>query len=534
MKKVVLPSLLAAAGAAFFAPFALAQDASAGGGQAAGQGSGQQITLPPDEYNVYSAAEGQQGAAKVTALKAYLQKYPNSPVKASVLTDILGAATATGDKAQILDASNNLLAVDPQNLRALAFEVYYGKADADATTDPSAKQAALDKVAGYAKTGLTVDQGSTPPKGMSDADFAALKPKTLPVFSSALAADDLAKKDNADAITVLKAELAAVDPAQTQQVGAVLQDEYTLANAYYTSTPPDYLNCAWYASRVAGYAPAPQNASILTLANYCYAKYHGSKDGYDALAAQSKAALNPPDNLATTITPAPKPEDIVKNLIATTPDLATLALSDKEFVLQYGQQADADKVFDTIKGKSVTIPGATVIAATADQLQVAVSDDAKQSKQADFTIAMKAPLTTIPAVGSSVDVTGTYSSYTSPANAGASAASATAGSAASPATTGSTAAASTASSTATPASGSTPGSAATPSSTPGATTTSGSSSATGSSAASTSTPAAGSTASSASSAPTALMITMTDGALVEKKAPPAKKTTTPARRRSTH
>ena len=100
------------------------------------------------------------------------------------------------------------------------------------------------------------------------------------------------------------------------------------------------------------------------------------------------------------------------NLISTTPDLATLALSDKEFVLQYGKQADADKVFDTVKGKAVSIPDATVIAATADQLQVAVSDDAVQGKAADFTFNMKAPLTTVPTVGAKVNLSGTYASYT--------------------------------------------------------------------------------------------------------------------------
>ena len=112
------------------------------------------------------------------------------------------------------------------------------------------------------------------------------------------------------------------------------------------------------------------------------------------------------------MTPAPKPEDIVSNLIATTPDLATLALSDKEFVLTYGQPADADKVFDTIKGKAVEIPGAVVIAVTPDQLQVAVSDDAKQSKTADFTFNMKEPLKTVPNVGDTVTLQGTYASYT--------------------------------------------------------------------------------------------------------------------------
>ncbi len=93
-------------------------------------------------------------------------------------------------------------------------------------------------------------------------------------------------------------------------------------------------------------------------------------------------------------------------------DLPKLALSDKEYIIQYGTTAQADKVFDTVKGKSFEIPDGTVIAATADQLQVAVSDDAVQSKTADFTFAMKTPLKTVPAVGSKITLTGTYASYT--------------------------------------------------------------------------------------------------------------------------
>jgi hypothetical protein len=136
------------------------------------------------------------------------------------------------------------------------------------------------------------------------------------------------------------------------------------------------------------------------------------------------------------VTPAPKPADIVANLIATTPDLATLAVSDKEFVLQYGAAIDpktatidpttgkptpgtgksyADEVFDTVKGKSVEIPGAIVVAATADQLQVAVSDDSQQAQPkptADFTFNMKEPLKTVPNVGDKVTLDGTYASYT--------------------------------------------------------------------------------------------------------------------------
>ena len=411
MKQVVLASLLAAAGAVSVTPFALSQTTTPAGGATGASGATGQVQMSQDEYNAYQkGVTATAPADKAAAFEAYLKQYPNSSVKVQALNQILFAYSQTGDEAKTLDAADRLLAVDPSNLRALTFEVYYRKSDADKLTDPTAKQAGLDQAASFAQRGLS----ATAPTGGIEAEFNTLKSRATPTFDSAIADDDMAKKDNAGAITVLKAELTAADPKQLTTVGPVLQDEYTLANAYYTSTPPDYLNCAYYASRAAQYAPASASAGIQQLATYCFTKYHGSADGLPAFQTTAQSAVTPPDSLASTVTPAPKPEDMVKNLIATTPDLATLALSDKEFVIQYGQPADADKVFDTIKGKTVEIPGAVVVAATADQLQVAVSDDAKQGnpKTADFTFAMKTPLTTVPAVGAVINISGTYTSYT--------------------------------------------------------------------------------------------------------------------------
>jgi hypothetical protein len=399
MKKVVLASLLAATA---LIPFVVQPAAFA---QAAGG-----VQMSQEEYAKYNAAlTATTPAAKAAAFEDYLKAYPNSAVKKDVLSQMLYAYSQTGDEAKTVDAADRLLAIDPQNLRALAMEVYYRQKSADALTDPAAKAAALDKVATYAQTG----QNATKPADVSDADFAAMKAATQQTFSSALAEDDLlSKKDNAAAIAVLKTEINAHE-ADTQKPSPVLQDVYTLAQAYYTSTPPDYLNCAWYATRVANFAPDPYKTTANQLGSYCYTKYHGNKDGYDAMQTSAKTNLNPPAGYFDTIKPAPKPEDIVANLISTTPDLATLALSDKEFVLQYGKQEDADKVFNTVKGKSVEIPNAVVTAATADQLQVSVSDDAVQSKTADFTFNMKEPLKTVPAVGDKVTLDGTYASYTS-------------------------------------------------------------------------------------------------------------------------
>ena len=401
MRKVVLASLLTFACAAPAVNLCLAQAAPA----AAGAG---QVQMSQEEYAAYNNANTQTApAAKAQAFEAYLKAYPNSAVKADVLNQLLFLYNQTNDQANTLATADRLLAADPNNVRALAMEVYYRRADADKMTDAAAKSAALDKVAQYAQTGLNAPK----PKDMSDADYATLKKATLPTFQSAIADADMAKKDNAAAITALKAELAA-DPDDTTKPSPVLQDVYVLAQAYYTSTPPDYLNCAWYAARAASFAPDAYKPQITQLGQYCFSKYHGTKEGYDQLAAQTKTSIDPPADLGTTIKPAPKPEDIVANLISTTPDLATLALSDKEFVLQYGKKEDADKVFDTVKGKQVEIPGALVTAATADQLQVAVSDDAVQSKTADFTFNMKTPLTKVPTVGEKVNLTGTYTSYT--------------------------------------------------------------------------------------------------------------------------
>jgi hypothetical protein len=395
MKKVVLASLLAVAGAVPLASLSYSQQPSSGG-----------IQMSQDEYAAYNKANSETtAAAKAADFEAYLKAYPNSAVKADVLNQILFADSQTGDQAATLSAADRLLAVDPNNLRALTFEVYYGRINADKLTDPAAKQAALDKVATYAQQGLN----ATKPKDMSDADFATLKTKTDPTFEGVVGDDDLAKKDNADAISAFKKEIDG-DPTDTTKPTQTLQDVYLLAQAYYTSTPPDYLNCAWYATRAAAFAPAAYKTTIEPLATYCYKKYHGSADGYAAMQAAVQTNLDPPAGF--TVTAAPKPEDLVAQLVATTPDLATLALGDKETALQYGKPADAQKVFDSVKGKEVQFPNVAVVSATDSQLVLEVSDDAVASKTPDFTVNLKEPLKTIPQPGDKITVDGTYDSYT--------------------------------------------------------------------------------------------------------------------------
>jgi hypothetical protein len=394
MKKVVLASLLAAAAAASLTQACYSQAATPNLGT---QSAGGQIQMSADEYAAYNNAITQTTpATKAAAFDAYLKAYPKSAVKADALQQEMFAYSGVPDNQKTLDTADALLAVDPNNLYAYVFEVSLRGQAAAAVTDPAAKQAGLDAAASYAVKGLA----ATKPAAMSPADFTKLTAGGYPYFYAAIGASDLNKKDQAGAIKAFNSELASVPVATTEAPGPQLMDTY--------------LNCAYYAARAANYAPEPFKTTFTKLGTYCYTKYHGKPDGYDAVTAIAKDNLVPPATYPASVTPAPTPTDIVADLIKTTPDLATLALSDKEYVLQNGKSEDADKVFGTIKGKSVEIPGAIVVSATADTLTVAVSDDSQQAQPpfADFTFTMKEPLKTIPAVGDKITLDGTYSSYT--------------------------------------------------------------------------------------------------------------------------
>jgi len=407
MNKAVFVSLLAVASVSSGVRYANSQaqvNLGAGAQQPAAANGGVQMSQA--EYNAYNNAITQTTPqTKAPALEAYLTTYPQSAVKADVLQQLMVAYSGF-DQVKTLDAADRLLQVDPTNLRALTLEVYFRKASADQLTDATAKQAALDKAADYAQKGLT----ATKPKDMTDADFKTLQGSANPIFYSAIGTAALNKKDTATAITNFKQELAAVPVDTTSKPGPVLQDTYFLGLAYLQSTPPDYINCTFYVSRFVAFAPEPYKSQISPTAQYCYKKYHGNVDGYEKVTSAAQANLNPPSDFS--ITPAPKASDIAHQTVTSTSDLGTLALSDKEFILQNGTPEDAEKVFATVKGKTVEIPGATVISATDTVLTVAVSDDAVQSKTADFTFNMKEPLKTAPTVGTKVALTGTYSSYT--------------------------------------------------------------------------------------------------------------------------
>ena len=399
MKKVVASSLLAIASTTLIS----AQSQPATGAQSQGQPANQITIKDPAEYNAYTNAIGQSApAAKAQAIEAFLTQYPNSVVKQDMLEQLVAAYQAANDTPHTLDASKRLLVVDPTNLRALTFVVYVEKSTAQND------QAKLDDAAALAQKGLT----SAKPASMSDADYQKLKTIATPIFEGAIGADDSAKKDFKGAIDAYQSELKAyADPADTQK-GPGLVDTYYLGNAYLQEDPKDIVNAIWYLTRAAQYAQGQYKDQIEKAAEYWYNKYHGGMDGYPAIQTLAHDNVMPTaDYKPIPAPPPPSPQDQAHTAVTSTPDLSKLSLSDKEFVLFNGTTDDAEKVWAVLKDKTVAIPG-KVIVATADSVQLAVTEDNQQSNKADITINMKTPLTTVPAVGATVTLTGTFDSYT--------------------------------------------------------------------------------------------------------------------------
>ncbi len=401
----------------------------------------------PAEYNAYQMANSQSDPkAKAAALEDFLTKYPNTVAKSAVLDTLLDIyQQQLQDSDKTISVATRILQTDPNNLKAIYISVFLKKAQCAKTSD----QATCDDGAALAQKGL----GATKPAAIPDDQWKQQTEATATLFHSMIAVDDLvAKKDPAGAVDEYKKELMLFAPADTTK-GMALGDTLQLALAYVKlqlvdaqaardadtkakATPgdaalaaaakaandkagQDYVMACWFFARVWNFAPPNYKAQIEPQLEYYFKKYHGDTSGLDQLKSQAAATLFPPGTL--NITPAKTPQEQIHDLIANTPDLKSLALADKETVLSVGSKEDADKLWALLQGQETPVPG-TVIEANANQIKVAVTQDAKDAKTADFIVNMKEaiPEKEIPAVGSELkllkdggpELDGTYDTYT--------------------------------------------------------------------------------------------------------------------------
>jgi hypothetical protein len=302
-------------------------------------------------------------------------------VKNLVLDQMLDSYQAANDADGMLKAADRLLQVDPSSLKATLYSVVIKKGQCAKSQD----QATCDDAAALAKKGL----GLQKPASMQDDVWQKLTHTAFPIFHSTIAADDTVKKDAKDAQSEYLDELKLFSEDESKTAG--LNDTLLLAQAYaQPGSSQDLKLAVWYFARVWALAPAQYKAQIEPKLEYYYKKYHGGLDGLDEIKAKAASSLNPTADYNPA--PAKSPQEQIHDLIGATPNLDSLALSDKETILGLGSKEDADKMWAVVQGKTTQVPG-VVITATADQIQVAVTQDAKDAKVPDFIVNLKKPLT---------------------------------------------------------------------------------------------------------------------------------------------
>ena len=340
-----------------------------------------------------------------------MKAYPQSVVKSAVLDSLIDTYQGLQDADNTLSAASRLLQVDPSNMKAIFMSVLIKKSQCQKTSDPQT----CDDAGVLAQKGLSAMR----PAGTSDAEWKKLTGGTYPVFHSAIALDDIvSKKDIKGGISEYRTELMLYAPEQTTTWPSQgLWDTLQLAEAYTKSDSPDHLvQAVWFYARAWNYA-TPIKAQIEKKMDYYYQKYHGNLDGLSDVKTQAAATLFPPGTFL--ISAAPTPAELAHKAIVETPDLSKMALVDTEFILANGAKEDTDKLWAVLQNQVTPVPG-IVIDASASVIKVAVTQDAKDNKYADFIVNMKKPLADkdIPAVGfeykipPATTLVGTYDTFT--------------------------------------------------------------------------------------------------------------------------
>lgn len=352
------------------------------------------VIKDPAEYNAYMGAIGQKDVnAKISGLEAFLVQYPNSVVKVDALESLLASYQQSGNVAKLTDTANRILAVAPDNVRALVILAYMDKANqkwSDGMT--------------HATHGLDALGKETKPDGMSDADFDKQKAQMGGLFNGVAGMSALNLKNYPDAQKYLRAAVQA-DPNNLENI-------YPLALAYLTATPPDDNNGLFFIARAADLAPAAGQAQILAYGKSVYDKYHGTDDGWNDVLTTAKTATEPPAGFNITQYVPPTPAQQAADLIKTK-EPKDMSFAEWELVLSAGTPEDAGKVWDAIKGKPLQMEG-TVISATATELQIAGSSDDIDAKRADIVLTMTGPIPAklMPKEAATLDFGGTPLSYT--------------------------------------------------------------------------------------------------------------------------
>jgi hypothetical protein len=365
----------------------------------------------PAEWSAYRAAlKEPDPAKKAAALEAFLGQFPRSVVGTDALEQAMAAYQQRGDQASVERTAARILDREPANVRALAILAFILRTRATGG----------DRLAGYgagayAERGLRALKDWTASPEMGEADREKLRRQMGVIFEGALGFSFLQAKDYAGARPHFEraVELDRED----------LQNNYQLALCLLEPNPPD-VRGFWYAARAVRLSGqnAAAKKSIEDYARARYRRFHGGEDGWEDLVRRTSTAQAPPADFAKSVSAHPGPEELAVQAVDQN-GAEGLSMSDWEFILSYRDASPrnaeaARKVWEAIlakqrSGSRLKFASAMVVSANADALHLAITEEARTAKKADFYVLLGKPIEAPPPVGSDVAVLGTIADYVS-------------------------------------------------------------------------------------------------------------------------
>jgi hypothetical protein len=366
---------------------------------------------PAEQAAYQSALNLAEPGPRAAAMEAFAARYPSSAVKIDALEQAMAARQTNNEPDKVDEDARRILALQPENARALAIDVVLIRAKAAGPTTPQTK-AYADAAAAEAEKGLKALPAWKPPAGAAAAEAADMRSQMIAAFNGALGFRSLIRGDYAAAKPFYEAALKA-DPID-------LNNTYQYAVSLMQADPIDPAGF-WWAARAFDLAQSQgvvaASRAIEANAKARFIRYHGTDQGWDVLIAQAAVQTAPPPGFA--VRPAPSPAELAV-LAAQGGSLSDLSLSDWEFILAQrdaspANQAAAAKVWKEIvdfqaRGAQLRLP-IKVLAVSSAGLDGAILPANQAAGAPDLHLTFAQPPPAPPTVGSMISVVGVLTDF---------------------------------------------------------------------------------------------------------------------------
>jgi hypothetical protein len=249
-----------------------------------------QVIQDKKEHNAFVAAvNATDPAQKVQMMESYLQKYPNSVQKETVLELLTLTYVQLNNTAQVKASAESLLQVNSNSFIALAILSNLDLTRPHASESDAAT--ALREAGQLGTRGLQALQNASKPERYTDDQWEMVKSPFRVTLQLSVGAAALHAKDYTTAQQNLR-EVVAARPNDGYSINL-------LALAYLSPKPIVVDGLFWIAKFAASYPIQ------VPYAKDQYVRYHGSADGFDELLASAKAAPTIPAGFAESLSVAP-------------------------------------------------------------------------------------------------------------------------------------------------------------------------------------------------------------------------------------